>query len=372
MSTAVSETAFVGTANPAPGFLALLRQGFKAHALLLAIPVLFGVVLQTALVADFGTGMGFSFDILIAIIFAQGTLLFTVLLILWAYALIVYEKPASPLRGIWNRIRTDVLAKQQLASIIPTWIFLIAFTFFFTAAKSNIERFKPFSWDQTFDHWDAVLHFGFRPWELLQPIFGYPIVSFLVNLNYNAWFLVLIGFWAYYMAIAPRGVERTSFFLAFGLTWMIGGGLMATLLSSAGPCFYGRIGLSPDPYAGLMQYLDAASAQYPLLAVQTQDLLWQFHGTENLTGGISAMPSMHNATVLLFVLATANRSKFVRGIVLAHAILIFLGSIHFGWHYAVDAYIGGIIVLVLWPTSHWLAKWWESDTESRSLSVQPA
>ncbi len=366
MSTAVSETTFSAGEKPTLSFFTLLRQGFKAHAILFAIPIFFGVVLQTALTSRFGSGLNFSFDILLAILLAQGALIFTALLILWSYALIVYEKPESPLRGLWHRIKTDILPKQRLAEIIPAWVFLITFTFFFTAAKSNIERFYPFSWDQTFDRWDQVLHFGYRPWEILQPVFGYPVVSFLVNLNYNAWFLVLIGFWAYFMVLAPRGLERTRFFLAFGLSWMIGGGLMATLLSSAGPCFYGRIGLSPDPYAGLMTYLHAANQQYSLFAIQTQELLWQYHGSENLTGGISAMPSMHNATVLLFVLATRNTSKFVRSIVLAHAILIFLGSIHFGWHYAVDAYIGWLIVLVLWPISHLLAKWWESSTADYS------
>jgi hypothetical protein len=360
MPPAASTTVTITGTSEAPGFVKLLKRGFQDHAVLLAIPVVFGIVLQAALFNRFGEGIMFRWDIPLAIIAAQGTLLFTVLLIMWAYALIVYEKPESPLRGLWNRIKTDILAKPQLAKIIPTWTFLIAYTFFFTAAKSNIERFNPFSWDQTFDQWDAALHFGYRPWELLQPIFGYPFVSFIVNLNYNAWFLVLIAFWAYFMVLAPKGIERTRFFLAFSLVWMIGGGLMATLLSSAGPCFFGRIGLSPDPYAGLMTYLHAANQQFPLFAIETQELLWKFHGSENLTGGISAMPSMHNATVLIFVLAARNASRLVRSLVWTHAILIFLGSIHFGWHYAVDAYIGWAIVLVLWPVSGKLASCWET------------
>ncbi len=360
MSPAASGTAVTAPASMNSGFVQLLKRGFHDHAMLLAIPLVLGLVVQTALISRFGKGIRFSWDIPLAITFTMGTLLFTTLLIMWTYTLIVYEKPASPLRGLWNRIATDVLAKPKLAQIIPVLIFFIAFTFFFTAAKSNIERFNPFAWDQTFDQWDTALHFGYRPWQLLQPIMGYPFVSFVVNLNYNAWFLVLIGFWAYFMALAPKGVERTRFFLAFSLVWMIGGGLMATLFSSAGPCYYGRIGLSPDPYAGLMTYLHAANQQFPLFAIETQELLWKSHGTESLTGGISAMPSMHNATVLIFILASQNASRFVRGLVWAHAVLIFLGSVHFGWHYAVDAYIAWAIVLALWPMSGKLASWWET------------
>ncbi len=360
MPPAASTTATHTGTIEAPGFMHLLQRGFRDHALLFAVPLVFGIVLQFVLISRFGTGMRFSWDIPLAIVTLQSIMFSTALLIIWAYNLLVYDKPESPIRGLWNRVRVDVLSSEKLAQIIPTWIFLIAFTFVFTAAKSNIERINPFSWDSTFDRWDVALHFGYRPWELLHPVMGYPFVSFLVNLNYNAWLLVLIAFWAYFMVLAPKGVERTRFFLAFGLVWMIGGGLMATLLSSAGPCFYGRIGLSPDPYSDLMTYLHAANEQIPLLAVETQELLWKVHGKENLTGGISAMPSMHNATVLLFILSTLKTSRFVRSLVWTHAVLIFLGSIHFGWHYASDAYIGWAIVLVLWPICGKLASWWET------------
>ncbi len=365
MSAFASETSYDTKVKPASLAVMLLR-GFQSNVLLFSIPAVFIIALETALVARFGEGIKFSFNTVLAIIFAQGTLLFTTLLIFWTYQLIRYDRPDSPLRALWGKFQQDVLSTQSLASIIPVWSFLIAFTYVFTASKSNIERFNAFSWDVTFDRWDVIIHLGYRPWEILQPVFGFPFISFLVNLNYNAWFLVLIGFWAYFMVLVPRGIERTRFFLAFGLIWMIGGGLMATWLSSAGPCFYGRTGLSPDPYASLMQYLNAANQQFPIFSIQTQELLWQFHGTENLTGGISAMPSMHNATVLLFILATRDTSRFVSGLVWAHAILIFLGSVHFGWHYAVDAYISWLLVLVLWPIAHRLATWWESREVSRS------
>ena len=57
----------------------------------------------------------------------------------------------------------------------------------------------------------------------------------------------------------------------FFLMWILIGGILAVVFSSAGPCYYGRLGLSPDPFADLMAYLRGACARYrrlePLLAL---------------------------------------------------------------------------------------------------------
>ena len=35
---------------------------------------------------------------------------------------------------------------------------------------------------------DQLLHFGVLPHEILAPLFNYPFITFLVNVNYNLWF----------------------------------------------------------------------------------------------------------------------------------------------------------------------------------------
>jgi hypothetical protein len=153
------------------------------------------------------------------------------------------------------------------------------------------------------------------------------------------------------------------------LIWAIGGSLLAIAFSSAGPCYFTRLGLAPDPYAPLMSYLREVNQIYPIWAIDTQDALWNGYAHGGLLQGISAMPSMHNATTLLIVLACWHLSKFVRCLAIGLAVLIFIGSIHLGWHYAVDSYLAWIITLAIWFGVKPVAVWWESRPAARRLAL---
>ena len=176
-------------------------------------------------------------------------------------------------------------------------------------------------------------------------------------------------FWAYFAFIAKPGPERTRFFLSYMLIWMVGGGLMAVFFSSAGPCYFTRLGLSPDPYAPLMAYLDAANTHAPIWALSTQDMLWSLKLDGSGFGGVSAMPSMHNATALLFVLMCPFPSKLVRWILSVHMSFIFLGSILLGWHYAVDGYAAIALSLGLWWAMGPVSRWWHQTEASRRFDA---
>jgi hypothetical protein len=153
------------------------------------------------------------------------------------------------------------------------------------------------------------------------------------------------------------------------LIWSVGGSLSAILLSSAGPAYFERIGLSPDPYAALMTSLRAVHEVMPVWALDTQDMLWRYKQEGSAFGGISAMPSMHNATTLLFVLVTWKSKPWLRNAMIIHGVLIFLGSIHLGWHYAVDSYLAWALVIPLWFAADALAKWWEAKPAQVSFAT---
>ena len=257
----------------------------------------------------------------------------------------------------------------RMAAGVPMFMSLVGFMYAFTMIKGSISAVTPFSWDVTFDQLDVALHFGYRPWELLQPVLGYWPITFLINFNYNLWFLVMNVFWVYYAFIATPGVERTRFFLAFMVTWMVGGSLLAVVFASAGPCYFGLLGLTPDPYAPLMAYLREADSHATIWALGTQDLLWNYLVGGSALGGISAMPSMHNATTLLLVLASAARPRWVRLALWAHLVLILVGSVHLGWHYAVDAYLGFAVALVVWWAAGPVARWWEATSPAQAFAA---
>ena len=133
---------------------------------------------------------------------------------------------------------------------------------------------------------------------------------------------------------------------------------MAVTMSSAGPCYYSRLGLSPDPYVGLMTYLRHVNETYPIWAIGIQDLIWDGHLRHAGTSVVSAMPSLHNASALLFVLVGFQFSRFWGWLLAIHAFLIYLGSIHLGWHYAVDSYVAWVLTALVWFACGPIAVWW--------------
>ena len=108
----------------------------------------------------------------------------------------------------------------------------------------------------------------------------------------------------------------------------------------------------PSPYAGLNAYLSSVHAAYPLGSTLTKEYLWDiYQGGYDIPGGISAMPSMHNAQATLFAAAGYRVSRRLGHVMLAYAAIIFVGSIHLGWHYAIDGIAGALLALFIW----WIA-----------------
>jgi hypothetical protein len=213
-----------------------------------------------------------------------------------------------------------------------------------------------------------VLHFGTAPWQWLQPIFGYPPLTFMINVNYGGWFMVMWVVWTYFAFLENTSELRTRFFLTFFASWIIGGGIMAIWFSSVGPCFYGRFGLTPDPYAGLLAYLHSASDVVPVWSLAVQNLLWEGFKGDTLVEGISAMPSMHVGTATLFVLATRQVNRKLAWILAVHGAFIFIGSIVLAWHYAVDGYAAAILTMVLWRVMAPVARWWHGQAALTDFS----
>lgn len=207
-------------------------------------------------------------------------------------------------------------------------------------------RLPAFSWDEALSDLDRTLHFGWLPWQWLQPVLGYWPVTFLLSMNYSIWFMVM---WTFWMALAfSERPQRTQFLVTFALLWIFLGSVLATAFASAGPCFFGNLGLGGNPYAGLMSYLEAADQSAPIFALDVQGLLWKGYAGSGAEMGISAMPSLHNATALLMVLASRSFHPTIQWALKIHFVLIFLGSIHLGWHYAVDAYVSYAATLMIW------------------------
>jgi hypothetical protein len=138
----------------------------------------------------------------------------------------------------------------------------------------------------------------------LQPLLGYPYVTSIINAVYHLWFFLAYGVVCRQIASTGRPRLRMQYLLTFVPIWAVIGNIVAMIMSSAGPVCFGRVTGLPDPYAPLMSYLHQASAVAPVPALNVQDMLWRLYHSHGLAigGGISAMPSLHVAIALSFVL----------------------------------------------------------------------
>jgi hypothetical protein len=283
-------------------------------------------------------------------------LIVLMLMRLLQYALI--EKPVSPVRALGGELSDLIRHPARIINGVPILVAMILFNKAMVELKPAIPKVNPFSWDVTFMELDRLLHFGVDPWVLLQPVMGYDIVSFLANIAYNFWFVALFGAWCWFGFRARASEIRTRFFLAYMLIWFLGGGVLALIFSSAGPVYYDELGLAPNPYVGLFAYLHDVDSRLPLWFLKTQQMLWDGYTGKGPAFGISAFPSMHNASATLFALAFWRVSRPVGLFFAAYAGVVLLGSVHTGWHYAVDGYAGIALAAACWWVCGPVARWY--------------
>ena len=167
---------------------------------------------------------------------------------------------------------------------------------------------------------------------------------------YSSWFYILNLIWVWQAFSQRDNRLRLQFFLTLMLGWIVLGNVVATLLASAGPVYYGNVTGLSDPFLPLTAYLNDANRTYPILALLVQKYLWDSYLIRELVlgAGISAMPSMHVAIATLFALVCWRTKRWVGALMAIYAMLIMIGSVHLGWHYAVDGYVGALGMIAVW------------------------
>lgn len=244
---------------------------------------------------------------------------------------------------IWSRLRA---VAPMLA--LPTLVQPLFFTAF-TIAKTALAVLESFRWDAVFTRLDALI-FGVDPWRLTSGVIGVAESRMLEFLYTAGWGLGLVFVQVFVVLAASRRFAG-RFFLAMNLCWLIGGIAIAYMFPAAGPVF---AHLFDPALAGHFDVPNAAlHAQLlsdgPIL--RTQAYLVSALGTADVEagGGISAMPSIHVAVAMLYVMA-ARRTRWAAAAAV-FALLTFLGSIHFGYHYAIDGLVAAGVAIVCWKAA---------------------
>jgi hypothetical protein len=277
-----------------------------------------------------------------------------------------YRTAVDQVIAQWRAALSDpYMLTARIAPIVMMPFFFASFS----VLKMLMPRYIPFWLDEPFAKMDQILFFGYHPWELTHAVFSTPESTLTLDLFYSIWVLLLSVAIAGFALFAPR-VERARFFLSFGAAWFFLGFVGAWIGASAGPCFLANLNspLAPE-FAGLMQRLHAASNSMDTVAqaVEWQEMLWQGYETQTYRFGlgISAMPSLHNAIAVLYAFMAFRFGKIAGWVFTAYAIIIFIGSIHLGWHYAVDGIFAALGMWAIWRVVNW---WCQSSGYDESVA----
>lgn len=313
-----------------------------------------GFILQSTLDQGALIHLEWSYDISVLLIYL---FLFYIVFFVWFQVLIELspKEGFAGLSKIFKEIRERYLSWKEIGSFLVVLTVISLSLSIYSSLKQAIPMIYPFSFDKTFMMMDFLLHLGHHPWRLLQAFMGYPKITKFMDYIYTSWYLVLSSV-VLWQAWSSRRRLRAQFFIGLLLLFIFGGTILATLFSSAGPCYYHyTVAGSGNPYQSQMLYLGSIHAENFLYSVEGQKKLWLLYteGIKMPYVGISAMPSIHVGVAVLLAILGWRTNKILGLGFTIYAFLIQLGSVHLGWHYAIDGYFSAILTLVLWKGSGW-------------------
>jgi len=273
------------------------------------------------------------------------TILCVLLCVFWWVLKLALQKADKPLLQVWAELRP-----RLLYLLLPTVVFPL-FLVSYTAAKTSIPFIVGYSWDGFWAAADRLI-FGDDAWRIAHRWLGENFMTLW------QWFYTVVwgGAFALSSVLIPLNARprlTAVFYTAMIGTWLLGGIVMAYLVSAAGPVFVPMF----DPrlaseFNPLHQSLDHGLGDNGPIAF-TQHYLASIVNLHVATkgGGISAMPSMHLAAASVYVLAARRTRWFVPTI--AFWLIIFICSGYFGYHYWVDGIAAAVVATFCWTLADW-------------------
>jgi hypothetical protein len=261
---------------------------------------------------------------------------------------------AARLRG--GAARAFARPGQILAGVV-LYFAVAVFMGAFTSVKMSLSLVQPFQWDPFLANLDRIVHFGHDPWVLLQPWLGHLAVTRAIEFCYSPGWCALVFLAPLFAAVAPANRRlRDQYLWAFLLAWIINGTVMAALLLSGGPAFYGMLTGDTHRFAELVRYLALDAGNFVSAAQEQAMLIDAYRHQGPVVGaGISDFPSMHVTMVMLCTFAAWRLGRVFGVLASLFAVIIVVGSVHLGWHYAVGDYYAIASSFLIWRLGGWIA-----------------
>ncbi len=237
---------------------------------------------------------------------------------------------------------------------LPGLLLFMALTLFigvFSSVKQMLPDIVPFFADPMLADLDAMLHAG-DPWRLTNAIVPLWAVPQLETLYLGVWGAVKTGAVLAVLFSPNLRHLRAQFIWSDLLIWTGLGNIIAAGFMSGGPVFYERITGDAARYSHLSHFLATHTQQK-----WVQDLVWLSSSGQGAIGsGVSAFPSLHVAGATLCALLAWHAGRYVRWMGIALVGVILIGSVHLGWHYAVDGYFSVAATVLIWKIVGWRLK----------------
>lgn len=242
-------------------------------------------------------------------------------------------------RLAYRRMFAPARVGRFLAGTVLMMAALLPFEAMFASVKTTFAD-GGFPFDKLVADADRFLHFGHAPVRYLYSFAKHDWVLRAVEFNYDiVWFVLCFGI-LYWVAVSPRAESiRLRYCVTFFLVWVIVGSIVAGILPTAGPAFYGAVTGDPARFEKLRLFVDGTAGWFAS-AADSQQYLWSLRqaGLSGFGSGISAFPSMHVALVATNAFFMLERGRWLGLLTVLYVLLIMVSSIYLGWHYGVDGY----------------------------------
>lgn len=248
----------------------------------------------------------------------------------------------APLRAFTGKIY-QVLPPAKAASVLM-FLALAIFHALFTTLKNLANKLVAFEYDVALANLDALIHFG-DPWKILPH--WEPLTRFL-QIQYGIVWATFLAGMSFYAVFFASDKLRSQYIWTFLIVWIFLGNIVAIEFMSAGPVYYAQI-VGSDRFQPLMDYL-AFSERAVFSSVRLQEYLWVKYSSNGIDigSGISAFPSIHLAVVTLWAFVAYRLNLWFGRFMVFFAALILIGSVHLGWHYAIDGYVAILVTVAVW------------------------
>jgi len=261
-------------------------------------------------------------------------------------------RPKKLLSYLISGYRWHLFSRERLLFSYPVLLCIPLVFSIYTSFKNDIPSLNPFWLDSLLYKLDKAIFLGNEPWQVFRYIIWDPNITRMIDFLYHPVWMLLLMIFILFHALGRHPLEnRLRFILSFMIVWAVLGNALAAVLSSAGPCYFTQVTGQTSPYEDLMRYLYSIDVEgQALKAVRLQEWLWNNH-INSVVGsgsGISAMPSIHIATTVLFALGMRKSYPILEKLLYIYVFIIWVGSIQLGWHYASDGLVSGFLVIGIW------------------------